>query len=115
MKGEVSYFMSTRNSPYKLDMLVLSTLSKHDCYGYQLTQIFDECSNGIIKPKVSSLYPILYRLIDQGYISSYEEIIKNNRRRVYYHLEPKGFELLQQLIDDYQKYTASIQSILKYK
>ena len=42
MKGEVSYFMSTRNSPYKLDMLVLSTLSKHDCYGYQLTQIFDE-------------------------------------------------------------------------
>lgn len=75
MKGEVSYFMSTRNSPYKLDMLVLSTLSKHDCYGYQLTQIFDECSNGIIKPKVSSLYPILYRLIDQGYISSYEEII----------------------------------------
>lgn len=76
MKGEVSYFMSTRNSPYRLDMLVLSTLSKHDCYGYQLTQIFDECSNGIIKPKVSSLYPILYRLIDQGYISSYEEIIK---------------------------------------
>lgn len=75
MKGEVSYFMSTRNSPYRLDMLVLSTLSKHDCYGYQLTQIFDECSNGIIKPKVSSLYPILYRLIDQGYISSYEEII----------------------------------------
>ena len=72
MKGEVSYFMSTRNSPYRLDMLVLSTLSKHDCYGYQLTQIFDECSNGIIKPKVSSLYPILYRLIDQGYISSYE-------------------------------------------
>ena len=69
MKGEVSYFMSTRNSPYRLDMLVLSTLSKHDCYGYQLTQIFDECSNGIIKPKVSSLYPILYRLIDQGYIS----------------------------------------------
>ena len=67
--------MSTRNSPYKLDMLVLSTLSKHDCYGYQLTQIFDECSNGIIKPKVSSLYPILYRLIDQGYISSYEETI----------------------------------------
>ena len=61
MKGEVSYFMSTRNSPYRLDMLVLSTLSKHDCYGYQLTQIFDECSNGIIKPKVSSLYPILYR------------------------------------------------------
>ena len=44
-----------------------------------------------------------------------EEIIKNNRRRVYYHLEPKGFELLQQLIDDYQKYTASIQSILNYK
>ena len=34
--------MSTRNSPYRLDMLVLSTLSKHDCYGYQLTQIFDE-------------------------------------------------------------------------
>ena len=114
MKGEVSYFMSTRNSPYKLDMLVLSTLSKHDCYGYQLTQIFDECSNGIIKPKVFTP-GIKLEFIDQGYISSYEEIIKNNRRRVYYHLEPKGFELLQQLIDDYQKYTASIQSILNYK
>ena len=116
MKGEVSYFMSTRNSPYRLDMLVLSTLSKHDCYGYQLTQIFDECSNGIIKPKLlRTARAHCLQLIDQGYISSYEEIIKNNRRRVYYHLEPKGFELLQQLIDDYQKYTASIQSILNYK
>lgn len=78
MKGEVSYFMSTRNSPYRLDMLVLSTLSKHDCYGYQLTQIFDECSNGIIKPKVSSLYPILYRLIDQDILVVMKKLSKQS-------------------------------------
>ena len=41
MKGEVSYFMSTRNSPYRLDMLVLSTLSKHDCYGYWKEILYD--------------------------------------------------------------------------
>lgn len=31
--------MANRNNLYKLDMLILSILAKHDCYGYQLTQI----------------------------------------------------------------------------
>ena len=76
-------------------------------------------NRGFIKYEIvyQTKYSITFKLYYNAvfFVISYEEIIKNNRRRVYYHLEPKGFELLQQLIDDYQKYTASIQSILNYK
>ena len=89
--------MANRNNLYKLDMLILSILAKHDCYGYQLTQIMKRASGGIIKSQVSSLYPILYRMINEGYITNYETTIKQNRRRVYYHLEPEGFHQLDQI------------------
>lgn len=107
--------MANRNNPYKLDMLILSILSKHDCYGYELTQIMKQCSNGTIHPQVSSLYPILYRMIKNGYITDYEEIIKEKRRRVYYHLESKGLEQLTQMIEEYHQLTIGIQSILDYQ
>ena len=106
--------MANRNNLYKLDMLILSILAKHDCYGYQLTQIMKRASGGIIKSQVSSLYPILYRMINEGSITNYETTIKQNRRRVYYHLEPEGFHQLDQMLKEYQQVIGGIQSILDY-
>ena len=37
------------------------------------------------------MYPILYKLQDENYISSYEKVIER-KVRVYYHIEEKGKE-----------------------
>jgi len=105
--------MADRNL-FRLDMLVLSILSKHDCYGYQLTQIMKRCSDNAVDTRVSSLYPILYRMIDDGYITDYERIIKKKRKRVYYHLEEKGKEQLELMLANYAKLVNGIQCILDY-
>ena len=48
------------------------------------------------------------------YITNYETTIKQNRRRVYYHLEPEGFHQLDQMLKEYQQVIGGIQSILDY-
>ena len=103
--------MASRNV-FKLDMLILSILSKEDCYGYQLTQFIKKYSNNVNQTQPSSLYPILYRLIDQGYISDYEKVLKRNRKRVYYHLEPSGDEYFHKLLDDYYQLIQGIDGVL---
>ena len=47
------------------------------------------------------MYPILYKLQDQGYISDRQVKVGKRQTRVYYHLEPAGKEYLSQLTHDY--------------
>ena len=59
-----------KKSFYKIEMLFLKILEKEDCYGYQLTQSIQDITNGQIKIAEGTMYPILYKLQDQGYISN---------------------------------------------
>ena len=53
-----------------LDMLVLKLLQHEEKYGYQLISELRDRSNGALALKEGTLYPILYRLEDDGFISS---------------------------------------------
>ena len=92
-----------KKSFYKIEMLFLKVLEQEDCYGYQLTQSIQDITNGQIKIAEGTMYPILYKLQDKGYISD---------RQVYYHLEPAGKEYLSQLTHDYYQMIDAIQSVL---
>lgn len=97
-----------------LEMLLLKILSEHDCYGYQITQIIKNVTNGIIVVREPSMYPILYRLQDKGYISSYVKRGCGRLERVYYHLEKDGLEELNQLMSVYHEVHRGIEAILNY-
>ena len=58
-----------KKSFYKIEMLFLKVLEQEDCYGYQLTQSIQDITNGQIKIAEGTMYPILYKLQDKGYIS----------------------------------------------
>ena len=98
-----------------VEMLILRLLSNHDCYGYQLTQIIKKLSDGLIIIPSGSLYPILYKLLDEGYITEYA--IKSGRRqeRIYYHLEPSGEKYLEEQITAYRAVENAISRILSYE
>ena len=76
------------NFLFKLDLLILSILKEHDCYGYEMTKIITRESNNLIVPKIGTMYPVLHELLSNNYISSYEQFV-GNKARVYYHLERK--------------------------
>lgn len=91
---------SKKNSFFKLDLLILSALRRQDCYGYEITTIIKEHTDGMFNIKEGVMYPILYRLVQDGYISRYEKTV-NSRTRIYYHLQPQGLDYLNSLISEF--------------
>lgn len=93
------------------ELLVLSLLSQQDMYGYQICQTLAEKSNQVYTISEGSLYPILYRLSQAGYISERVELVKR-RSRVYYHLEESGQIYFKQCMKEYRILISSIFDIL---
>lgn len=55
-----------------LELLLLKLLSREDMYGYQLVSTVSSGEDGV-EIKEGTLYPILYRLEDRGWIESYRD------------------------------------------
>lgn len=97
---------------FRIEMLILSYLSQNDLYGYELAKAVTEGTNNTIVLKEGTMYPILYKLLEQGYISSYDKII-NKKIRVYYHLEHEGEKYLNELKEIYFNAIRQIDIALK--
>lgn len=95
-----------------IEMVVLSLISESDLYGYQIAQAITEQSGGTITIQMGSLYPVLYKLRDDGYISERQVPIGNRKFRVYYHIEQSGIELLQKLILEHDTFEAGLSKII---
>ena len=83
-------------------LALLALLRQKDMYGYQLVQELEAQSGGSIKIQEGSLYPVLYKLLDQGYISDKKVQTGKRMTRVYYHLEPAGEAYFQALLSEFQ-------------
>jgi len=101
------------NNFFKMEMILLKVLEKQDCYGYQITQIIKKASDGNITLAEGTMYPILYRLLDNGYISDEKKLVGKRLTRIYYHLEPKGLDYLNELTKEYFKIKNSIDNIME--
>ena len=73
-----------------LKYMVLNLLRENPkMYGYEITQVIDESSEGKIKLTFAALYPVLHKLEAEGMVKTETEIV-NNRLRKYYSLTGKG-------------------------
>lgn len=96
-------------------MFILKLLSLHDSYGYEMVQLIKEVTDGYISLSEASLYPTLYKLEEDGFISSYKQKTGIKMERNYFHIEEKGQQELQKLIDEYTRYQHCISDILGMK
>ena len=94
-----------------VELLVLAVLSDEDMYGYQITQEIEQRSNGSFKVLEGSLYPILYRLSKEGYVTENTVAVKR-RLRVYYHLEESGRVYFAQCLQAYREVSSGVESVL---
>lgn len=95
-----------------LSLVILALLKREDMYGYQLVMEAERSSGGALVTKEGSLYPVLYKLLDQGLISDYRVKSGVRMTRVYYHLEPPGEARLNELIQEYTDMTRGIFMII---
>ncbi len=107
--------MANKNSFKKgtIELLLLALLTKEDCYGYQITQSIKKQSDDLITVTEGALYPILYKLLDKGYVTDYKKPAGKRLMRVYYHLEKEGESYFHSLLEDYQKVQTGVQNILQ--
>lgn len=96
-----------------MSLVILALLKREDMYGYQLVQETANSSSGKLTTQEGSLYPVLYRLLDQGLISDRKVQVGKRMSRIYYHLEPAGEERLRELIQEYEDVTQGIFQIIR--
>lgn len=100
-----------------IEMLTLLMLQEKDIYGYQLIQMLSDRSGGKLTVQEGSLYPLLYRMVDSGFISGRDVTVETQhgrkRNRVLYHLEPSGRQRLIELKNDFDQVQAGIQSVFE--
>ena len=90
------------------ELLVLSLLEGQPRHGYDISKLIQIRSGGILRFHVTSLYPLLYRLEDRGWIASRWVEKAEQRRRRYYSLTPEGRKVLRSQRKSWKEFVAAI-------
>ena len=96
-----------------LPVVILSLLKHEDMYGYQLVLETERRSEGKLVTQEGSLYPVLYKMLEAGYVTDTKKLVGKRMTRIYYHLEPSGEAYLQALIKEYEKVTDGVFTIVR--
>lgn len=78
------------------ELLILSLLDARPRHGYDLSKLIETRSRGQLKFHIDSLYPLLYRLDERGWIKGTWVEKPDERRRRFYRRTPHGKRVLAQ-------------------
>ncbi len=95
-----------------LDMLILKALQRGPEHGYGISVLIRQMSAEALQVEQGSLYPALYRLEGQGWITSEWGTSDNNRRAKFYRLTETGRKQLQSERTSWEKMSAAINLVL---
>ena len=76
------------------ELLILSLVEDQPRHGYDIGNLIEQRSRGVLRFNVASLYPLLYRLEKRGWIQGRWVEKAGQRRRRYYRLTPEGKKVL---------------------
>lgn len=93
------------------ELLVLSLLEDQARHGYDISKLIQLRSGGTLKFHVTSLYPLLHRLEEQGWIIGRWVEKPEQRRRRYYQLTPQGRKALRAKQKSWREFVAAISRI----
>lgn len=97
-----------------LDMLVLRLLLEEKKYGYQLIAELREKGGDIFGLKEGTLYPILYRLEDDGLIESrWSEAENRQPPRKYYLMTDRGRTALKEIYQVWCRIVNSVDGLME--
>jgi transcriptional regulator len=95
-----------------LEMLVLEVLQQEPMHGWGITERIERRSRQLLSVNQGSLYPALYRLLAQGWVSSEWRVTENNRKARYYALTRSGRKQLASQRAQWEKLSRGVNLIL---
>jgi PadR family transcriptional regulator PadR len=95
-----------------LEMILLKLLAERPMYGYELVSTLEQRGGAQFQIKEGTLYPVLYRLEDAGYIQPAWETPARGVPRKYYHITPTGSQQFAVLLAEWREFTAAVDSLL---
>lgn len=94
-----------------VELLVLSLLRHERRHGYEIGKLVELRSGGRLKFQVSSLYPVLARMEEQGWIRGRWVEKAGDRRRRYYRLTREGARALARQQETWRAYMAAVNQV----
>jgi PadR family transcriptional regulator PadR len=95
------------------ELLILSLIEVRPRHGYDISKLIERRSEGALRFHVASLYPLLYRLEERGWISGRWVEKAGHRRRRYYRLTAEGHEVLASQKRGWQAFVRAIHRITR--
>jgi PadR family transcriptional regulator PadR len=96
-----------------LEMILLQLLSRRPRYGYDLVAELHERGGELFALKEGTLYPVLYRMEDAGWVEPKWETAERGVPRKYYRLTASGAEKLKELVRDWRSFAAAVEHLLE--
>ena len=93
------------------ELMILSLVEDRARHGYEISKIIEARSGGTLRFNVASLYPLLYRLEDRGWIQGRWTEKQGQRRRRYYKLTASGRKVLKAQRNTWQSFVAAMSRI----
>lgn len=95
-----------------VELLILSLLEVEPRHGYELGKLIESRSGGRLQFQISSLYPVLCRMDDRGWIKGRWVERKGQRRRKYYKLTKQGRAALARKRATWLEFAESVNQVL---
>lgn len=94
------------------ELLVLAMLEDQPRHGYEIAKTIQLRSGGALRFHVTSLYPLLHRLENQGWIAGRWVEKATQRRRRYYSLTAEGRRALRAKQQSWKEFVAAIGRVI---
>jgi transcriptional regulator len=96
-----------------VDLLLLSLLEDRDRHGYEIGKLIEVRSGGRLQFRISSLYPVLCRMEERGWIKGRWVEKAGERRRRFYGLTDKGRDALEREKETWDEFTLAVNLVLE--
>jgi len=90
------------------ELMVLALLSGRARHGYEISKIIEQRSQGAVTFHIGSLYPLLYRMEERGWIVGAWVEKPGERRRRFYRLTREGRTVLRAQRENWKTFVAAI-------
>jgi PadR family transcriptional regulator PadR len=95
-----------------IEMVLLTLLAERERYGYEIVSAIEERSGGRLEVRDGTLYPVLYRLEESGFVIPRWETQERGVPRKYYRITDEGQDEVRRLAAEWREFAAAVNAIL---
>lgn len=93
------------------ELIILSIVEGRARHGYEISKLIEQRSGGRLAFHIASLYPLLYRLEERGWLQGRWVEKPGERRRRFYTLTPLGAKVLVRQRDTWRNFVEAMELI----